>query len=54
VKQSTFYLAQVLGQEGEGEADHELEWRRPEEIGLAWGHESHGWIVPRVLARLQS
>ena len=49
-KRCTFFVAEVVGQSGSGEADHELAWLSPAEAVRKLRHESQQWAVAQVLS----
>lgn len=47
-KRCTFFSAEVVRQEGRGEADHQLIWIIPEEAVARLRHESQRWAVSQA------
>lgn len=47
-KHCTFFCADVVRQEGQGEADHDLRWVSPEEAAAGLRHESQRWAVSQA------
>lgn len=48
-KRCTFFLAEVIGQQGTGESDHELIWLSPQEAMGKLLYESQRWAVSNAI-----